>query len=118
MSTVKPVIHLDVQCNLLRTSAILSLLQNDLNHLISQLGRLWEPRFKVSLDLLKLLSVSIKVAQTDARAPVSGSKGKLQIVGTESVVVDGRVDGFLEEHGVAEEVLCDSEPHARGLDMC
>lgn len=80
----------------LMISSILGLLQDDLDHLISQLGRLWEPRLKVFLDLLKLLPIAIEVTQTDTRAPVSGGEGKLQVIGAESVVIDSCVDGLFE----------------------
>lgn len=80
----------------LMISSILGLLQDDLDHLISQLGRLWEPRLKVFLDLLKLLPIAIEVTQTDTRAPVSSGEGKLQVIGAESVVIDSRVDGLFE----------------------
>jgi hypothetical protein len=89
--------------------------QNRLNHLISQLGRLRKPRFKVLLNLLKLLAVPIEIAQINARAPVTGGKGELEVVGAERVVVDGRVNSFFEERWVAEEVFSDAEPHTGGL---
>jgi hypothetical protein len=89
--------------------------QNNLNHLIPHFIRLGEPRFKVLLNLLKLLPIAIEIAQIDARAPVAGCKGKFEVVGSERVVGDGRVDGFVEERGRAEEVFGYAEPHAGGL---
>jgi hypothetical protein len=89
--------------------------QYNLNHLIPHFIRLGEPRFKVLLNLLKLLPIAIKVAQIDARAPVAGCKGEFEVVSAERVVGDGRVDGFVKERGRAEEVFGYAEPHAGGL---
>jgi hypothetical protein len=98
-------------------SVLLRPSQDRLDHLVPELRRFGKSRLKVLLNLLKLLAISIKVAEIDARAPVSSSKGKFEVVSAERVVVDSGFDCFFEERGVAEEVLSDAEPHARGLGM-
>jgi len=108
--SVQPVIY--------ALSDILRLLQDDLDHLVPQLSCLGKPGLKIFLNLLKLLAITVEIAQTDTRAPVSGGKGKFEIVSAERVVVNGRLDGFFEKGGIAEEVLCYAEPHSRGLSMC
>jgi hypothetical protein len=95
--------------------SLLRLPQDRLDHLVPQLCRLRKPGFKILLNLLKLLSVPIEIAQIDTGAPIPRGESERQVVGTESVVVDGGVNGFFEECGVAKEVFGNTEPHARRL---
>lgn len=86
--------------------------------------------------MLKLLTVAVEVAQTDARTPVllrkpcqilhkgkqrrtetySGSERKFEIISSEGVVFNGGFDDFPEEFIVAEKVLCNTKPHPEELD--
>jgi hypothetical protein len=94
---------------------ILRLLQDRSDHLVAHLRRLGESRLEVLLDALELLPVRVEVAQADALTPVARGECKFEIVGAECVVVDGGVDRFLEERRVAEQRLCDTEPHTEEL---
>jgi len=85
-------------------------LLNRLDHLITHPRGFWEPRSKVRLDVLKLLPVAIHVAKAHTFTPVPGGESEFQIVGTESVVLDGRLYDLVEKLLIAEQVLCDTQP--------
>ena len=88
----------------------LQVLLNRLDHLITHPRSLWESRSKVRLDVLKLFPVAIHIAKAHSLTPVPGGESEFQIIGTESVVFDGRLDDLVEELLVAKQVLCDTQP--------
>jgi hypothetical protein len=50
------------------------------------------------------------------RTTYPSGKGEFKVVCTECVIVDSGLDDFFEELVVAEEIFCDTKPHAEQLE--
>lgn len=83
-------------------SIISSLFENCPNHLVAQSRSFWEPWRKILLNLLKFLSVAVHVAQTHTLTPVSRCKGEFEVIGSEGIIFDRRINDLFQEVWLAE----------------
>jgi len=122
-------------------SRLFRLLQNGLDHLVTQPRGLRESRRKIILDMFKFLTIAVEVAETDTRTPIlfheipldyavlskkehtkrknytySSGECEFKVIGSKSVVFNRGLDNFFKQFFVAEEVLCDTKPHAEQLE--
>lgn len=81
---------------------ILGLFHNGRDHFIAQAIGFCEPRRKVFLNLLKAISISRHVPKGNAIRPAPGSKSELEIVRTESIVVNRSGDDLVQQSWISE----------------